>query len=299
MWPLQRAGDQRDLVTGLYRGGRGVPRGREAVMAGGMRGADKDGALARAGVDRSGYLTISIDVVLLEMAARGLIPRTAGQSPLQAADQVHAEAQHLAKRVGLLALTDGRNLILDVSLASSRAAEAWMYALRFAGYTVTAVFTEIAAEEAVRWSEDTYQRGEEEYRAGRGYGGRHIPAAAIRALADPAVAAARNRIAWASGARATASPPRGMFTGAGLPASAVTTMIASYRAGRLTLDDLRLEFRARRWATVPAVCPPGLEPASAAIDDPEPYVPGSFDDVTLAYDLGQLSGTEYALLAGE
>jgi hypothetical protein len=48
----------------------------------------------------------------------------------------------------------------------------------------------------------------------------------------------------------------------------------------------------------PPACPPGLELAGPAIDDPEPYVPGSFDDVVLAYDLGQLSDEEYEFLAG-
>ena len=298
MWPIQRAREQRDLVTAFYQRGRAVPRDRLAVLAGGMRGADKDGALARAGVDPSRYLTISIDAVLVEMAARGLIPLLAGQSPLQAADQVHSEAQHLAKRIGLLALADGRDLILDVSLASSRSAEAWMYALRFAGYTVTALFAEIGVEDAVRWSAAAHDRGEEEYRRGRGYGGRAVPAEAIRALSGPAATAARNRISWATGARAKATPPPGTFTGAGLPASGVTTMLASYRAGERTLDDLLLEFRARRWSQVPEVCPPGMEQARAAIDDLEPYVPGSFDDVLLAYDLGQLSAQEYELLSG-
>jgi hypothetical protein len=298
MWPIQRAREQRDLVTALYQRGRDVPRDRLAVLAGGLRGADKDSALARGGVDPAKYLTVSIDAVLAEMAVRELIPRLAGQSPLQAADQVHGEAQHLAKRVVLLALTDGRNLILDVSLASSRSAESWMYALRFAGYTVTALRADISVEDAVRWAEAEHDRGEEEYRRGRGHGGRAVPAEAIRALAGPAAAAARNRISWATGARATATPPPGTFTGGGLPASGITTMLASYRDGQRTLDDLLLEFRARRWSGIPAVCPPGMEEARAAIDDLEPYVPGSFDDVLLAYDQGQLSAQEFELLAG-
>jgi hypothetical protein len=77
----------------------------------------------------------------------------------------------------------------------------------------------------------------------------------------------------------------------------VTAMLASYRAGQITLEDLGLEFRARRWPAVPAACPPDLEQARVALDDPEPYVPGSFDDVVLAYDLGQLSDQEYEFLA--
>jgi hypothetical protein len=275
-----------------------VPCDRVAVMAGGLRGADKDDALARADVDRARYLTISIDGVLAEMAARGLIPPVGRLSPLEAVDDlVHGEAQYLAKRVGLLALTDARNLILDISLASRRAAEAWMYALRFAGYTVTAVFADIGIDEAVRRSDAAHRSGEDEYRRGRGYGGRRIPAEAIRALAGPATVEARNRIRWASAARAAGGRADPAGDGA-FPGSAVTTMLASYRAGRLTLEDLGLEFRARRWPGVPAVCPPDMEQARAALDDPEPYVPGSFDDVVLAYDLGRLSDQEYEFLAG-
>ena len=48
---------------------------------------------------------------------------------------------------------------------------------------------------------------------------------------------------------------------------------------------------------MPSACPPGLRMAAPAIDDPEPYLPGSFDDVILAYGLGQLSDADYQALA--
>ena len=212
------------------------------------------------------------------------------------AGPVHSEAQYLAKRVLLRALMDGRNLILDVSLASWRAAEAWTYALRFADYSVNAVFADIDVDEAVRRSGETHRQGEEAFRRGHGYGGRRIPAAAIRALASPAAAAPRNRIRWAVGARSAGAIGGTVGTGT-FPGSAVTAMLVSYRDGLISLDDLSLEFRARRWPQVPDVCPPELEQARDAIDDPEPYVPGSFDDVVLAYDLGWLSDADYDVLA--
>jgi hypothetical protein len=281
-------------VTALYKAGRGVPAGRLAVIAGGLSGADKDAALTGADVNRTQYLTVSIDRVLVAMAARKLIP-VSDQSPLAAADVHHGEAQYLAKRIALLALADGRNLILEISLASRRAAESWMYAMRFAGYTVNTVFADIAIEEAIRRSDEACRRGEEEYRQGRGFGGRRIPADAIRALAGPAAADARNRVRWASGARGTGIPSEVSATMA-LPGGAVTAMLAAYRAGERTLDDLGLEFRARRWPAVPDVCPPDLEPARAALDDPEPYVPGSVDDVVLAYDRGEISAADFEFL---
>lgn len=315
IWTGERARQQRLLVTGMYQAAAGVPRERRAAIAGGLPGADKAAELDRAGLDRSRYLTVSIDAVLDRMAAAGLIPAAGhhagsshegsshegrgqeanGSSPLARAGQVHAEAQYLAKRVLLRALVDGRNLILDISLASWRAAEAWTYALRFADYEMTAVFAAIGVDEAVREAEEARRRGEEEFRRGRGYGGRVIPAAAIRALASPIAAATGNRIRWAVGARSAGAI--GGTVGSGtFPGSAVITMLTSYREGRISLDDLSLEFRARRWPRIPDVCPPELEPAREAIDDPEPYVPGSFDDVVLAYDLGWLSAADFDIL---
>lgn len=296
IWTGERNRQQGRLVAGLYRAAAGVPCERGAVIAGGLPGADKNAALGRSGVDRSRYFTVSIDAVLNQMAGAGLIPESDGLSPLMRAGQVHAEAQHVAKRVLLRALMDGRNLILDISLASWRAAEAWTYALRYADYTLTAVFADIGVDEAVRLADEAHRRGEEEFRRGHGHGGRVIPAAAIRELTSPIATAAGNRIRWAVGARSAGAIGGTVGTGT-FPGSAVTAMLRSYREGLLSLDDLSLEFRARRWPRVPDVCPPELEPAREAIDDPEPYVPGSFDDVVLAYDLGWLSDADYDLLA--
>src|SRR2546423_1279270 len=253
----------------MYRAAAGVPCERSAVIAGGLPGADKAAALDRSGVDRSRYLTVSIGAVLDQMAAAGLIPGTDGLSPLTRAGEVHAEAQHLAKRVLLRALMDGRNLILDISLASWRAAEAWTYALRFADYTLTAVFADLTIDEAVRRSGEARRRGEEEYPRGYGHGGRGIPAAPLPALASPAPAGDGNRIRWAVGARSAGAIGGTIGPGA-FPGSAVIAMLTSYREGQLSLDDLSLEFRVRRWPQVPDVCPPELESARDAIDDPEP-----------------------------
>lgn len=321
IWTGERARQQRLLVTGMYQAAAGVPRERRAAIAGGLPGADKAAELDRAGLDRSRYLTVSIAAVLDRMAGAGLIPAAGhhegsgqersshegsghegrglqanGSSPLARAGQVHAEAQYLAKRVLLRALVDGRNLILDISLASWRAAEAWTYALRFADYEMTAVFASLGVDEAVRRAEQAQARGEEEFRRGHGFGGRIIPAPAIRALASPIAAAAGSRIRWAIGARSAGAI--GGTVGSGtFPGSAVITMLTSYREGSRSLDDLSLEFRARRWPRIPDVCPPELEQAREAIDDPEPYVPGSFDDVVLAYDLGWLSAADFDILA--
>jgi Zeta toxin len=296
IWTAGRNQQLGQLIAEVFRTAGPVPREYRAVIAGGPPGADKAEALEQRGAVRSQFLAISVGDVLTRMAGRGLIPVADGQPPLAGAELVHTEAQHVAKRIGLVAVNDGWNIILDVTLASRPSAESWTYALRFGDYAVTAVYAGLSTEESARRAAAAYQRDEDEYRQGRGYGGRYLPPDAIEALAGPAASAARDSIRWVSGAE-PASVTAGSARRGGLPGGAVAAMIDAYRRGQLSLDGLGLEFRARRWPAVPAVCPPALETASAAVDDLEPYVPGSFDDVVLAYDLGKLDDEEYEFLA--
>lgn len=298
MWTPSRNTEQGLLMARMYQRAADVPCERRAVLIGGLRGTDKNAALAEAGIDRSRYLTISIDAILEEMAASELIPAREGLSPLDMADLVHAESQFLAKRLGLRALADGKNLIWDITMASAHIIESWLGTLRLAGYAATGIFVDISIEESVRRSDAEHRRGHDEYRSGHGYGGRYVPPEAIRALAN--MPSTRKQQHQAAGTAAhdypiTAGSARS--SGQEFPVGEVTHMIASYRASQQTLDGLAREFRARRWPAVPSACPPGLEAAAPAIDDPEPYIPGSFDDVVLAYDLGRISDLEYAALA--
>lgn len=287
IWTPERNRQQGQVVAQLYRRGAGVPCERLAVIAGGLPGGGKPAALAAASVHPAQYLTVSVNAVLEELAAAGLIPAVAGLSPMEAADLVHAEAQFVGKRVALRAMADGRNLILDVSMASAQSVTSWLSALRSAAYAVTGVFADLGIEESVRRADAAHRRGEEEYRAGRGHGGRYIPPGAIRALALSPGEQARSE--WA--------PARGGAWDIWFPGGEVTGMIDAWRAGQMTLADLAWQFRARNWPAVPPACPAGMEQARAAIDDLEPYVLGSFDDVVLAYDLGQLTGPDYETLA--
>lgn len=80
--------------------------------------------------------------------------------------------------------------------------------------------------------------------------------------------------------------------------SEVTDMITALRDGTLTLDQVAERFRQRSWP--PRTTPPPatyLELAAAAQQDPPPDVPGSFDEVTAAYDRGELTRAAYRQLA--
>jgi len=84
IWAPGRNKAQSLVVSALYELGKAALIEREAVLAGGLPGADKNATLAQLRVDPSRYLTVSVDAVLLAMAERGLIPVVEGLSPLEA-----------------------------------------------------------------------------------------------------------------------------------------------------------------------------------------------------------------------
>jgi hypothetical protein len=79
--------------------------------------------------------------------------------------------------------------------------------------------------------------------------------------------------------------------------SEVADLINALRDGSMSLDQVAQRFRERSWPrrTTPAANT-YLELATAAQQDPEPYVSNSFDDVVAAYDLGRVTDDEYAVL---
>jgi hypothetical protein len=80
--------------------------------------------------------------------------------------------------------------------------------------------------------------------------------------------------------------------------SEVSDLIKALRDGTMTLDQVAQRFRERTWPRRRWKPPASyLEMAARAQEDPEPYVPGSFDDVTDAYDRGELSRDEYRVLS--
>ena len=80
--------------------------------------------------------------------------------------------------------------------------------------------------------------------------------------------------------------------------SEVTDLIRAFRDGSISLDDLAQRFRERTWPTTRTRPPASyMELAERAQQDPEPDVPGSFDDVVAAYDRGELTRDQYRVLA--
>ena len=80
--------------------------------------------------------------------------------------------------------------------------------------------------------------------------------------------------------------------------SEVTDLITALREGSMSLEEVAQRFRERSWPRTKATPPTSyLEMAAAAQEDPEPYVPGSFDQVAAAYRQGNLTRVQYRVLA--
>jgi len=79
--------------------------------------------------------------------------------------------------------------------------------------------------------------------------------------------------------------------------SEVNDLIAALRDGSLTLEEVAQRFRQRSWPRTKTPRPTSyLELAEAAMRDPEPHVPDSFDDVVAAYDRGEITRAQYRYL---
>jgi hypothetical protein len=76
----------------------------------------------------------------------------------------------------------------------------------------------------------------------------------------------------------------------------VSELLAGFRAGEMDLDELIERFRRRSWV-IARRPPPTTYMEMAEQEDPEPDVPGSFDEVTAAYDRGELTRDQYRALA--
>jgi predicted ABC-type ATPase len=182
-----RADQQLGILNDICRDLADVPCGGEAVIAGGLGGAGKSTVLSRfAGIDRAKYLTVNPDEIKEKMAGRGMIPKVDGLSPLECSQLVHEESSLVAGSLAERAYANRRNVIWDVTMSRYESAAKRIDDLRDAGYTnILGVFVDIPAAKSVERAQNRHRAGMEEYRNGRGDGGRHLsPDLILRQQAD-------------------------------------------------------------------------------------------------------------------
>lgn len=81
-------------------------------------------------------------------------------------------------------------------------------------------------------------------------------------------------------------------------ADEVNELLDALYAGGKSLDEVAQRFRERTWPRRRRPPPRSYdELAARELEDPDPLVPGSFDDVSIAYHRGRLTDEQYAVLS--
>ena len=77
----------------------------------------------------------------------------------------------------------------------------------------------------------------------------------------------------------------------------VKDLLNALHEGDITLDEVAQRFRARRWPRRQKNDPASyLDMAAAELQDPDPYIPGSFDDVAAAYHQKKITRDQFRVL---
>jgi predicted ABC-type ATPase len=186
-WKPERRRVHDEIINEAMKAAADVPCERLAVIAGGLGGAGKTTVLEKcAGIDRSSFLTINPDSFKEELAKRDMVPELPGISPMESSSLAHEESSHIARMLAVRALAEGKNVIWDVTLSSTRSATARVHELRAAGYQrVEGIFVDIPIETSVTRAAERHRRGHDRYLYGNGLGGRYLSADIIRLQADP------------------------------------------------------------------------------------------------------------------
>lgn len=187
IWTEAREVAHQEIINDLYERATEVPSHRQAIIAGGLPGAGKSTILEKYNNtdDQPMYMRIDPDQVKEEMARRDLIPPIEGLSPMEASNLAHEESSHIAKRLARRAQADGKNVIWDVTMSARQTIERRIEDLRAVGYEqVDGLFVDISPEVSEERATARHRHATDDYRAGKGLGGRLVPPETIRGHAD-------------------------------------------------------------------------------------------------------------------
>lgn len=78
----------------------------------------------------------------------------------------------------------------------------------------------------------------------------------------------------------------------------VKELLNALHEGNMTLDEVAQRFRMRKWPRRQKSDPTSyLDMAADELQDPDPYIPGSFDDVAAAYHQKRLTRDQFRALS--
>lgn len=142
-----------------------------------------------AGIDSKNYVTINPDDFKELIAEHDGAPKIPGLSPAETAALTHQESSFLAKEFSSRMLSQGKNIIFDVTMGEDRDDRGSnmlkIAEYKKAGYKIDAVFVDIPVPTSIKRANARHRRGMEFRRSGTGWGGRYVPNKIIAANAIP------------------------------------------------------------------------------------------------------------------
>ena|ERR1700722_2102829 len=78
----------------------------------------------------------------------------------------------------------------------------------------------------------------------------------------------------------------------------VTEFLHALQSGEMTLEEVAYQFRQRKWPRRrSAMSESNGDTAARELEDPHPYIPGSYDDVAAAYNQNKITSDQYRVLS--
>ena len=185
-WTQERAGLHRQIVDEVYARHAQVPAQRQAVMTGGLPGAEKS-SLIRMHTEVGQHIRINPDLMKTEMIRRGMMPNipVKDASPMELSPLIHKESSHLAVQLALRAYEDGKNVAWDIGMTDPDSTEQRLNELLDNGYRVTGLFADVAAPVSALRTAERYRSQMYEFFRGVGDGGRLVAVEFVNSLLLP------------------------------------------------------------------------------------------------------------------
>lgn len=81
------------------------------------------------------------------------------------------------------------------------------------------------------------------------------------------------------------------------PTIEVRELLDALNENRMSLEEVAQKFRERKWIRKRSNHRDGMDWLASQLDDPEPPLPGSFDDVSAAFHEHRITRDQYRVLS--
>jgi len=204
-----RAALHEQIISDYLKKISSVPKDRQAIIMAGLGGAGKSTSIRKdaakkgsvadligikfASYDKDGngvgdptnYAILNPDELKEEFARRNMIPKVDHLSPMESSTFAHEESSGLSKILASIVIAKGYNVIWDITAESAKKAMGKGDPLKLKGYDVDGVLVDVPIAQSQASAAFRHRKGQDQWNAGSGYGGRYVPPHLQAGSVDP------------------------------------------------------------------------------------------------------------------